>query len=369
MAVKYVKDFTFAPSPPRPTIQGYARGGHVSTPQTYAKGGLAKGAGITNDRGHTSTAGRDKLGKAQGDGKVSYHAKGGLITKKAGLSNDAGHIGKDGDDSVARKGAGDGDVKRSSVGKVSGSRGEKLDVGGTKDKVVKKAQGGSAQCYAVGGKVAVKNSGANNPNDAVSPGSFKRTPPSQSATNAKAAKSNFDGGKRNTPVATKQNGNVERMSGYSDFKKGGSTNRLANLGHYAHGGKVGAKAEKAAGTPKTSPGSHTEKSSGTAKMSMGGLSRATSPKKNAAIHAKSHKPKAPHKSAKMGPPMGGALSAMAPPPPDMGAAPPMGGPPPSGPPMGAGPAGPPPGPPQGAPPMMASGGGVKHVIVHHISHK
>src|ERR1700679_2129906 len=43
MPVQYVKDFSFPPSPPRPTVAGYARGGHVkaSTPQPYAKGGSA----------------------------------------------------------------------------------------------------------------------------------------------------------------------------------------------------------------------------------------------------------------------------------------------------------------------------------------
>jgi len=183
---------------------------------------------------------------------------------------------------------------------------------------------------------------------------------SEKDSNQSAARNKFATEGRGTPPATKQSGNVERMSGYSDFNKGG---RIKNLGHYAHGGKVKAthsevpsgkassgkvpapvkpanasKAESHAGTPKTSPGSRVEMKSGVAKAAMGGLSRGTSPRKNAAIHAKGHKPKGPKASALgalagalsgaampsqgpaappgmapgMGAPPGGAMGAMAP---------------------------------------------------------
>lgn len=286
MAVHYVKDFSFAPSPPRPTVAGYARGGHVkpSTPKTYAKGGSC-----SPDIG-------------------SKFAKGGSIR--------------------------------------------------TADAPVK-----------MGSKPS------RNPDDAVSPGSPKRTPMGAKDSNASAARNKFAAEGRGTPVATKQDGDVERMSGYSDFKKGGSVkhDRLKNLGHYAHGGKVKAssgevaggkagsgtvkapvkpakagKAESHAGTPKTSPGSRVEMKSGTAHASMGGLSRGTSPKKNAAIHAKmAHKGNkgpslgalasalsgagVPHQAAGappgmapgMGAPPGGQMGAIAPQAPTMGGGPPM----------------------------------------------
>ena len=282
MAVKYVSDFTFAPSPPRPTVRGYARGGHVSTPQPYAAGGKVAAA------------------------KVSMGSK------------------------------------------------------------------------------------ANNPNDATSPGSFKRTPPSQGTKNSAAAGSKFSAEGRNTPPATQQAGTVQRMSGYSDFKGGGSTkpafNRLQNLGHYAHGGKVRAsgeksagtagsgkvkapvkatnasKAESRAGTPKTSPGTRVEMKSGVAKAAMGGLSRGTSPKKNAAIHAKGKKSKGPSLGA-----LASALSGQGMPSQGAGAppgmAPGMGAPP--GGPMGAiAPQAPTMG---GGPPAMASGGPIKSFT--HVSYK
>lgn len=446
MAVKYVDDFSFAPSPPRPTIRGYARGGHVkaSTPQRFASGGLAKGSGISNDSGHTGGNGPDAFKKrAQGDGNVKYYAKGGLAKGK-GQSNDDGHTGKGGPDNVATKGAGDGDVKRSGVSpdikktvgeKSSGVQGPafkkgggiklsgKFDgksnaigqggraaqlkakgvPGGVIGNLARKAQAAPGQanyhakggraCMAKGGavksgKVKVVDSGAVNPNDAVSPGSFKKTPPGQSATNAKAAKSTFSNQGRNTPVATKQSGNVERMSGFSDFKSGGSVkhDRIKNLGHYAHGGKVkgsttergagsassgavkstvkqanAGKMESRAGTPKTSPGTRVEMKGGTAKAAMGGLSRGSSSKKNAAIHAKNHKPKASKGPSPLGA-LAGAMAPQGPMGPPPGGAPPMGAPP--GPPMG----GPPPGGPPGQPPMMSTGGSVQHVVHHHVMH-
>lgn len=391
MAVQYVKDFSFAPSPPRPTIVGYARGGHVkaSTPQCYARGGLA--------RGH-------------------------------GQSNDSGHVGKGGDDSVTRKGAGDGDIKRSKVSPDIGAsrtekssgvqkpafakgghwiagaikhpgalhkemgipQGQKIPAAKLKSaagkggklgqrarlaetlKGMHKKEGGTAKCYAQGGRVAdgaveMGSKPSRNKDDATSPGSPKRTPMKQGDSNQSAARNKFATEGRGTPPATKQDGNVERMSGYSDFKSGGTVkhDRIKNLGHYAHGGKVKApvaavnasKAEKSAGTPKTSPGTRVER------KSMGGLSRGTSPRKNAAIHAKSHKPKG---GAGVGA-LAKALSGQAMPSQGAGAppgmAPGMGAPP--GGPMGAiGPQAPTMG---GGPPAMSHGGQLKTFT--HVAYK
>jgi hypothetical protein len=282
MPVQYVKDFSFAPSPPRPTVQGYARGGHVkpSTPKTYAHGGSAQ-----------------------------CHAKGGSI-------------------------------------KVAAA------------------------------KVKMGAKPSRNQDDAVSPGSSKRTPVSEKVPNKAAASAQFATQGRNTPVATKQAGDVERMAGYSDFKNGG---RIKNLGHYAHGGKVRASAEKSSGKAggsavkskvtkgaaptvdkklSVAPGSRVEIKSGVAKAAMGGHNR------NAAIHAKSHKPKGPSLGALAGALSGAGVPQQGPqaPPgmsPGMGAPPggQMGGMAPQAPTMG------------GGPPAMSHGGGVKHVIVHHVSHK
>lgn len=387
MAVKYVSDFTFAPSPPRPTIQGYARGGHVkaSTPCTYKNGGLAKGSGISNDSGHTGSNGPDRYSKLpQGDGNVKYYARGGLA-KGNGVSNDSGHSGGKGPDGkgAATRGQGDGDIKRSKVSP---------DIGASR---TEKSSGVQKPAFAKGGKVAAGKVAMGekpqwNPDDAVSPGSYKRTPVGQGVKNKTAANSKFDADGRNQEPATKQSGNVERMSGYSDFKNGG---RIKNLGHYAHGGKVGAtrseapsgkagsgkvrapespakagKYESKAGTPKTSPGTRVEMRSGVAKAAMGGLSRGPSPKRNAAIHAKNHKPHAPKGASGLGA-LAGALSGQAMPSQSAGAppgmAPGMGAPPggqmgaiaPQAPTMG------------GGPPAMSRGGGVKHVVVHHVSHR
>lgn len=437
MAVQYVKDFTFAPSPPRPTVRGYARGG------------LVKGHGVSNDSGHTGNNGADRFSKrAQGDGPVAYHAKGGLAVGK-GVTNDAGHSGGKGPDNTARSGAGDGDLKRTKVSpdikksvgektsgvqkpafksgggiKLSGKFDGKSNAvgqggraaqlkakgvpGGVIGNLARKAQAapGQKNYHAKGGRARMADGGSvgvaagkipnkgRNPDDSVSPGSFKRTPMSQGDSNMKAANSKFSAEGRNTPVATKQDGDVQRMSGYSDFKSGGSTkpafNRLKNLGHYAHGGKVkgstgersagtagsgavkapvkatnAGKAERAAGTPKTSPGSRVEMKAGTAKAAMGGLSRGTSSKKNAAIHAKGKKSHAP-KSAGLGA-LAGALSGMGMPSQGAGAGPGMApgmGAPPGGPMGGMAPQAPTMG---GGPPAMASGGQLKSFT--HVAYK
>jgi hypothetical protein len=359
MPVQYVKDFSFAPSPPRPTIRGYARGGHVSPDvKVAAKPSFAKGGHwIAGAIKHPGALHRE-LGVPQGQK---------IPAKKL--------------ESAAGKG---------------GKLGERARLAETLKGMHKKA-GGSAKCYADGGRVAtgkqwMGEKKSQNPDDAVSPGSPKRTPMSESASNKSAASNKFATTGRGTPPATKQSGDIQRMSGYSDFKKGGAVkhDRLKNLGHYAHGGKVkpttaekpsgkagsgavkapvspargAAKAESKAGTPKTSPGSRVEMKAGTARAAMGGLSRGTSPKKNAAIHAKSHKPH--------GAGVGALATALS------GQAMPKQGP--AAPPGMAGGMGAPPGAPMGAiapqaptmgggPPAMASGGGVKHVVVHHVSHR
>lgn len=341
MALKYVKDFEF------PSSFGFhqakplrmAKGGHVSTPQCY------KGGGATRTE---KTSGIQPPAFAKGGHWIKGAIKNpGALYRKLGVPQGQKIPAK----------------KLDAAAKKGGVEGKEANLAKTLKGFRHKAGGhiSTPQRYAVGGKVAVKDSGANNPNDAVSPGSFKRKPPGAKASNMSAAKSTFSK-PGNTKPATNQN-TAERMAGWSDFKNGG---RIKNLGHYAHGGKVkpGAKYEKAAGTPKKSAPAKQEVKSGKA-MSMGGLSRGTSHKKNAAIHAKNH-------------PKGGALSAiagaMAPQGPGIGApppgmAPPMGGPP--GMPMGpraappmAGGAG---GPPQ-MPGGMAGGGAVKHVFVHHVSH-
>lgn len=313
----------------------------------------------------------------------------------------------------ATKGAGAGHerVKQGNDHKFPGTRTEK-------GPALKRGGSTTPYCYKDGGVAAGKVKDGvkkpSSPDDEVSPGSYKRTPPKQGEKNQSAARAKFAA--KDTDDATKQTGDVERMTGFSDFKRGGKVHkkahggkvhadrfekadhgghkdakvkapvakvagdgekyskggRIKNLGHYAHGGKVKAeKYEKAAGTPKKSAPAHAEQKSGTAKMASGGLGRATSHKKNAAIHAKM--------KHQQGPSLGALASAL-------GGAGPMGaahqpqgpgmGPPPPGmsPGMGAPPGGqmggmaPPPGGAMG-PGGMSHGGGVKHVIVHHVSHK
>lgn len=414
MAVKYVSDFSFPKSPPRPTVKGYARGGHVkaTTPMRYASGGLAKGAGVSNDKGHTGHNGPDvPKARAQGDGPVRYYSKGGLA-KGHGLSNDSGHVGKNGPDSrgAATSGQGDGDVKRTKLSdkrSPAATRTEKSS--GVQSPAFKKGGASTPKRFCGGGKykeggsirtaeapVKMGEKKSWNKDDAVSPGSFKRTPPSQASKNKDAANSKFSAEGRNTEPATEQSGSVQRMSGWSDFKEGGAVHpRLKNLREYAHAKKGGSVAatrsekpsghatsgtkvnsspkgrnaqyESAAGTPgeATPRGDNHEMKSGEPSMAMGGLSRGTSHKKNAAIHAKSN-----HKMQSAMGALAGALSGPPPGAPPMGAAPPMGGPPPGAPPMG-----PPPGPPPGAAPMgppggmpHMAGGGEMHVFHHHITH-
>src|SRR5258708_3588908 len=77
MAVKYVSDFSFPKSPPRPTVAGYARGGHVTTPQRYAKGGTAGcyAKGGSADIKSGVGKGGDVRSKGAGTGYSGEHIK------------------------------------------------------------------------------------------------------------------------------------------------------------------------------------------------------------------------------------------------------------------------------------------------------
>lgn len=348
MAVKYVSDFSFPKSPARPTVvagerpsvRGYAKGGHVkaSTPMTFSKGGSC-----------STTPFKYKTG-----GSVSPDVAKGVAGKSPAYSK-----------------LNDRSDPKADKGKKSG--------------MVKPAFKDGGSIKVATGKVPDGKKTPWNADDAVSPGSPKRTPPGQGEKNQAAAKSQFSREGKGTEPATKQDGDVERMSGWSDFKKGGSTksafDRLKNLGHYAHGGKVKASSgEKKSGsagsgkvkapvakvsTPKKAEptkapaGSRVEMKSGTAKAAMGGLSRGTSPKKNAAIHAKSAHKAPAHVGVNPGALAGLAQALSAPP--HQPSAPGMGPAPPGmAPGMGAPPGqamGPRPAPPMaGGPPTMAHGG-------------
>lgn len=423
MAVKYVKEFTFPKSPPRPTIPGYARGGHVSTPDRYASGGSTT-PDRYKDGGHWIKGAikhpgalHKELGIAQGKkipAKTLAKAagKGGKLGQRARLAETLkGMRHAEGGSSTPDRYASGGHAKGCTCKMCSGGMAHK--------------EGGSIGT--ADGLVKMGRKSAWNPDDASSPGSPKRTPPGQKETNQAASRSAFAHEGRGTPPATQQTGDVERMAGYSDFRKGGrvhkkagggsgdrfetsdgsgethrdtsgtsargegdgkeykSGGRIKNLGHYAHGGKVQAtRSEVKSGHPasvkvpsKVTPGPRStakptdgsaatrhEVRSGTPAMAMGGLSRGANPKRNAAIHAKMAKAQ---KIGALGA-LAGALSGnqmpkqggMAPP----GMAPGMGAPPggqmgamaPQAPTMG------------GGPPMMAAGGNVRHVFVHHMSH-
>jgi hypothetical protein len=372
MAVKYVNEFTFAPSPPRPTVKGYARGGHVkaSTPQPYAKGGTAKcySKGGSPD----IKVGASRSEKSSGVQKPAF-ADGGHWIAGATKNKGALHrkLGVPAGEKIPAK-------KLNAATKKGGVEGKEANLAKTL-KSFHKADGGTIKV--ADAEVGMGRKTAWNRDDATSPGSPKRTPMAEKDSNQSAARNKFATEGRGTPVATKQDGNVERMSGYSDFAKGG---RIKNLGHYAHGGKVkSTKSEVSSGKagsaqvkapvakspkatteqPDSSKGSRVEMKSGTAHAAMGGFSRGTGAKKNAAIHAKmAHKSGpglgalasalsgmgAPHQGAAappgmapgMGSPPGGQMGAIAPQAPTMG----------------------------GGPPAMSHGGGVKHVIVHHVSH-
>jgi hypothetical protein len=434
MAITYVKEFSF-PSDfgfhknGSCSVPGKAKGGHIkaSTPQAYAKGGS------------TTPQPYRKGGEVQGpQTKFPGH------TKKADAKPHTG-AGASNLSYVKRN---DSSPPKTTSEKTSGVQAPAFKRGGKAERnagihakhMERRAKGGSISADIADAPVPMGKKSSWNKDDAVSPGSAKRTPPKQGMKNQAAARNKFATDGENTEPATKQEGDVHRMSGWSDFKKGGkvhkkaaggqiktedrferseshevsapdkqskgdgmmykSGGRIKNLGHYAHGGKVwkdgstqkpggDAKYEKAAGTPKRdhmatkgerpsgkAEGKHTEKAQGThrrngsakheAHMAMGGLSRGTSAKKNAAIHAK-NKAKSPGAGALaslLGSSMGQAPHqpmgpGVGPSPPGM--APGMGSPP--GGPMGG--MAPPPGP--GAP-AMSHGGGVKHTFVHYVHH-
>ena len=484
MAVTYVNDFSFPSdfgfkkngsdsvpgkkhggSTARHHAARHADGGKVSTPQPYAKGGLAKGAGQTKYPGHKENHSGHAATQGLGAGK-----------EKLKSSKDSGY-------------------HKTTTEHTSGVQHPAFKKGGHAKRHADGGEIGTAE-----GKVGMGKKSSWNRDDASSPGSYDREPPKQSVKNKDAVKDKFAA--RDTEDATKQKGSVQRMSGWSDFKHGGKVHKKSDGGHmdeperkamhkdrprnmgenpqapghdkkksstpfdYREGGPVkkgvnigggdryemgatkykvkaakdandsdkgeGAKKhfktggyagrgdatakhgaqhqvnadkyEARAGVGKKSHdgtlgerpsakavGKHTDGARGmgtvknhstnpkTAKtMAHGGLSRGTSRAKNAAIHAKSHKqhsgPSAGALASLLGgsggpppgmgpPPSGGMDPSMGGPPPGMGGPPPgMGGPPPGamGPPPGAG------GPPPGG---MAHGGGVKHVVHHHVSYK
>jgi hypothetical protein len=408
MAVTYVKDFSF-PSDfgfsknGSASVPGKAKGGRATTPQAYREGGKVQPA-QSKYSGHASKSDAKPMSGAGAKnlsyGKASMPAKT-TMEKGSGMQSPAFKSGGKAERNASMMKA---HMQRHAKG------------GSTTPQRYK--DGGESFMPTAAGQVPMGKKSSWNKDDAVSPGSYKRTPPAQSAKNKDAAKSTF--ASRDTEPATKQTGDVERMSGWSDFKKGGKVmkkkmggavedryefsdgagsmskdktgteKQVKGTKAYKTGGKVykdgstqkpggDAKYEKAAGTPKRDHmASKGETSSGTAakgkqpkaqgekRMAMGGLSRATSPKRNAAIHAKNKKPSGASLGA-LASMLGGAGMPHQPSAPGMGAAPPgmapgMGSPPGSA--MGGmGPQSPGPGAP-----AMAGGGSVRHVVIHHIKH-
>src|SRR5580658_2942588 len=173
MPVQYVSDFSFAPSPPRPTIRGYARGGHVS-----------------GDIKVTAT----RAEKSSGVQKPAF-AKGGGIKLSGSFEGKSNAIGQGGRAAQLKAKGVPGGVIGNLARKAQAAPGQKNY----------HATGGSAKCYADGGKVAagkqwMGSKPSRNPDDATSPGSFKRTPMGQGEKNSSAAKSQFSAQGRNTPV-------------------------------------------------------------------------------------------------------------------------------------------------------------------------
>ncbi len=495
MAVKYVNDFEF-PSDfgfqksgkVGTTVPGkhgskaaFKHGGKVSTPQPYRHGGHTgdpKGASMSRDTGISKPAHR--LGGAI-RGPESKSTPKPIESKGAGAQNVKY---KQGNDHIIAKTTGE---KSSGVQAPAFKHGGKAHRNAAimKAHMARHAKGGSISADIADAPVPMGKKASWNRDDATSPGSPKRNPPGQGMKNKQAASNKFAADGENTKPATKQEGDVERMSGFSDFKKGGKVkkkacggkvttpqrykeggevsadrfergergeehaspvkkakggymgegvstpqsfkkgghDRIKNLGHYAHGGKVkpgtgpanADKYESSAGTPKKShdgtkgerpSASHvpkhphagssvkspvkagpksTEKprdgaaatrkevKSAEPAMANGGLSRGTSGKRNAAIHAHEHQKSHPGAGlgalaavlGGAGP--GGAMKqpsapGMGPTPPGM--APGMGSPP--GGQMGG--MAPPPGGAMG-PGGMAHGGKVTHVMHHHVSYK
>jgi hypothetical protein len=462
MAVKYVNDFEFP--------EGFGFHKTVNT----SKGNAAQGVKGYN----TTMAGPSVVtGKSSGAGGGKHTS--GSVPKfsRGGLAKGAG-VGKGGNEDHGIGKTDEHFGKLNDKKSPPATRGEKssgvqkpaFKSGGHATTPQRYAKGGHAAgcaCSMCGGGMAKKAEGGSikvaagkvkdgaktpwNKDDGTSPGSFKRTPPGEKMTNKAAANSKFDAEGRNTEPATKQSGNVERMTEFSDFKKGGKVHKKAKGGHattpqrYKHGGattpqryaegggdvepgadryetgpegvespeggqhphknlggylhkakggdvkvpgtreehpsgratqgmKVNAspaesasKYEHEAGTPGYSEprGDYYEETSGEPHMAMGGLSRGTSPKKNAAIHAK-----VDHKALGALSGIVGALAGA----PHQPAAPGMGSPPPGMAPQMSAPPGMAGGvraapPMAGGPPMAAEGGAVQHIIHHHVMHQ
>lgn len=423
MAVTYVSEFSFPADfgfhkNGSASVPGKAKGGRASTPMRYARGGQIKPEGGKPVSGTSPDVAKGVAGDRKFMPKqsaLSDHKFPGTRTEKSsGMQKPAFAKGGHATTPYAYK---DGGHAKGCSCKACGG-------------MMKKAEGGEIKTAA--GKVGMGRKPAWNRDDATSPGSYKRTPPGEGMRNSKAAKSNFDGEGRNEDAPTQQKGDVERMSGYSDFKRGGkvhkkagggqiktedryetgdhgqkisaperaesgdgmaykSGGRIKNLGHYAHGGKVGAKYEKAAGTPKMShDGSKSEHPSGKATGKHTATQQGTKKTNGKAPLHEKHlaqgglsrgvNPKrnaaihAKNRKAHSGPSPGalaGLLGGMAPPsqPPSPGIGP---TPPGMAPGMGSPPGGPMGGmapPPGPGAPAMASGGSTKHVFHHHLSYK
>jgi hypothetical protein len=257
MAVKYVSEFSF------PSEFGFHK-------QSGAPKGSAKGmSGFAKSKAGPSVVGKSGSGKFH-SGAVPKFAKGGHATtpqryadggwsKNKGVNLDSGMGGAKREKYDNNSGAGIGAEKTARINDKKSppaTRGEKSS--GVQKPAFK--SGGHAttpQRYADGGSIKVAagkvKDGAKRPwnkDDGTSPGSFKRTPPKQSTKNKAAAYDKFDDEGRDTAPATEQNGNVERMSEWSDFKKGGHAKRHAHGGHATGCGCSmcsGGKAMKAGG--------------------------------------------------------------------------------------------------------------------------
>jgi hypothetical protein len=176
----------------------FKSGGHATTPQRYAKGGHAADCGC-------KMCGGGMMKKAEG-GPAKF--KPSKVNPPERNDNQAPYKGA----AKARDGR-EMEEKESAVSGYAGGGSIKVAAGKVKD----------------GAKTPW------NKDDGVSPGSFKRTPPGEKVRNEAAANSRFSAEGRNTNPATEQNGNVERMSEFSDFKKGGSV-KATTPQRYKHGG-------------------------------------------------------------------------------------------------------------------------------------
>jgi hypothetical protein len=241
MPVKYVSEFSFpkefgfhAPSAPKstgvargmsafhnkragPSVVGKTGSGkfHSGAVPKFAKGGLAKGSGVGKGGNEDRGIGKTNEHFSRVNDKRSPAATRG--EKSSGVQKPAFKSGGHATTPQRYKAGG-------STLHASGCKCNYCSGG------VAKKEGGSIKVAA--GKVKDGAKTPWNKDDGTSPGSFKRTPPGEKVTNKRAAYSKFDGEGRDTPPATKQGGNVERMSEFSDFKRGGKAKK------YASGGQV-----------------------------------------------------------------------------------------------------------------------------------